>query len=58
MNILFYDFCMIFIEISWYCKFVMNVITNIDVIAMKALMKLMTTLMLKSMALTQMMMTN
>jgi hypothetical protein len=36
----------------------MNIISNIDVTAMKALMKAMTSLMLKSMALTQMMMAN
>jgi hypothetical protein len=36
----------------------MNVTTNIDVTAMKALMKPMTTLMLKSMAFAQIMMAN
>jgi hypothetical protein len=28
MNILFYDFCTNSIEISWYCKFVMKVVSD------------------------------
>jgi hypothetical protein len=57
-NILYYDFHMNSIEILWCCKFVMNVTSSIDVTTMKALMKPMTTLMLKFMALMQMMMAN